>query len=154
MNVQRTGHILCISFMMFVMGCATGISQQSRSKVTYKGTFSTLQKTPDAYKNEVIMLGGRIIEAKISPPLSELFVLQLALAQLVVPIILINPGVALLYNPGNSLIRRSIKRICCSLSWENSKGVKSCLLGISNMPILLWNPLRSSFGQSKCKPDR
>ena len=78
-TIQRTVYILYISFMMLVMGCATGISQQSLSKVTYKGTFSALQKTPDAYKSEVIMLGGRIIEAKTSPPLSELFVLQLAL---------------------------------------------------------------------------
>ena len=38
-----------------------------------------LQKTPDAYKDEVIMLGGRIIETKTSHPLSELTVLQLAL---------------------------------------------------------------------------
>jgi outer membrane lipoprotein len=47
--------------------------------VTYKGSFSALQKTPDAYKGEVVMLGGRIIETKISSPLSELTVLQVAL---------------------------------------------------------------------------
>ena len=79
MKITHSGLILCVFSMMFVTGCTAGISQQSRSKVTYKGTFSALQKTPDAYKNEVIMLGGRIIEAKTSPPLSELFVLQLAL---------------------------------------------------------------------------
>ena len=64
---------------MLVMGCATGISQQSRSKVTYAGTFSDLQKTPDAYMGEVIMLGGKILETNISSTLSELTVLQLAL---------------------------------------------------------------------------
>ncbi len=64
---------------MLVMGCAAGISQQSRLKVTYTGAFSTLQKTPDTYEGEVIMLGGRIIEIKASSPLSELTVLQLAL---------------------------------------------------------------------------
>jgi len=79
MTLKHTGYILGIFFIMIVMGCAAGISQQSRSKVTYTGTFSALQKTPDAYKGEVIMLGGRIIETKTSSPLSELIVLQLAL---------------------------------------------------------------------------
>jgi outer membrane lipoprotein len=64
---------------MLVTGCATGISQQSRSKVTYAGTFSDLQKTPDAYKGEVLILGGKILETNISSTLSELTVLQLAL---------------------------------------------------------------------------
>ena len=79
MTIKRAGYMLGISFIMLVMGCAAGISQQSRSKVTYTGTFSALQKTPDVYKGEVIMLGGRIIETKASSPLSELTVLQLAL---------------------------------------------------------------------------
>lgn len=79
MTIQRTGYILCIIFIMLMMGCTAGISQQSRSKVTYKGNFSALQKMPGVYKNEVIMLGGKIIETKTSTPLSELFVLQLAL---------------------------------------------------------------------------
>ena len=79
MTIKYAAYILCTFFIMLVMGCAAGISQQSRSKVTYEGTFSALQKTPDAYKGEVVMLGGRIIETKASPPLSELTVLQLAI---------------------------------------------------------------------------
>ncbi|MBW1864639.1 MAG: Slp family lipoprotein [Deltaproteobacteria bacterium] len=79
MTLKHAVYILVIFFIMLVMGCATGISQQSRSKVTYTGSFSALQKTPDVHKGEVVMLGGRIIEAKTSPPLSELYVLQLAL---------------------------------------------------------------------------
>ncbi|MDH4203890.1 MAG: Slp family lipoprotein [Desulfobacteraceae bacterium] len=79
MTLKHARYILGIFFIMFVMGCAAGISQHSRSKVTYTGTFSALQKTPDVYKGEVIMLGGRIIETKTSPSLSELTVLQLAL---------------------------------------------------------------------------
>ncbi len=79
MVIQRPGYILCIFFIMFVMGCAPGISQQSRSKVSFTGSFSTLQKTPDNYKGEVIMLGGKIIETKTSSSLSELIVLHLAL---------------------------------------------------------------------------
>ena len=79
MTIKRVGHLLCIFFIMLVIGCATGISQQSRSKVTYAGTFSDLQKTPDAYKGEVIMLGGKILETNVSSTLSKLTVLQLSL---------------------------------------------------------------------------
>ena len=79
MILKHSGFILGIFFIIFVTGCTAGISQYSRSKVTYTGTFSALQKTPDAYKGEVVMLGGRIIEAKASSPLSELTVLQLAI---------------------------------------------------------------------------
>ena len=77
--MKHTAYLFAISFILIVTGCAAGISRQSRSKVTYTGTFSALQKTPDAYKGEVVMLGGKIIEIKASPSLSELTVLQLAL---------------------------------------------------------------------------
>ena len=79
MTIKRTGYILFIFFIMFLMGCATGISQLSRSKVTYAGTFSELQKAPDVYKDEIIMLGGKILETNVSSTLSQLTVLQLAL---------------------------------------------------------------------------
>jgi outer membrane lipoprotein len=79
MTIKRSGYILFVFFIMFLMGCATGISRQSRSKVTYSGTFSELQKTPDVYKDEIIMLGGKILETNVSSTLSELTVLQLAL---------------------------------------------------------------------------
>ena len=79
MTLKHAVNILCIFSIVLVTGCAAGISRQSRSKVTYTGTFSALQKAPDAYKGEVIMFGGRIIETKTSSSLSQLFVLQLAL---------------------------------------------------------------------------
>ena len=79
MTIKRAGHILCVFFIIFLMGCATGISRQSRSRVTYSGTFSELQKTPDVYKDEIIMLGGKILETSVSSTLSELTVLQLEL---------------------------------------------------------------------------
>jgi outer membrane lipoprotein len=79
MKLRNASNIFVIFLIFLVMGCAAGISKQTRSKVTYTGSFSALQKTPDAYKGEVVMLGGRIIEAKVSSPLSELTVLQLAI---------------------------------------------------------------------------
>ena len=81
MAIKQTIHILGIFLVMLVVGCATGISQQSRSKVTYIGTFSELQKTPDAYVSEVVMLGGKILEIKVSSTSSELTILQLALGR-------------------------------------------------------------------------
>jgi outer membrane lipoprotein len=79
MTIKRAGYILCVFFIMFLMGCASGISRQSRSKITYAGTFLELQKTPDVYKDEIIMLGGKILETNVSSTLSELTVLQLEL---------------------------------------------------------------------------
>jgi starvation-inducible outer membrane lipoprotein len=79
MTIKHATYLFGIFFIMFVTGCAAGISRQSRAKVTYTGTFSELLKTPKAYKGEVVMLGGRIIETKTSSSLSEITVLQLAL---------------------------------------------------------------------------
>lgn len=79
MTVKHAISLFGIFSAIFLTGCAAGISQQSRSMVTYTGTFSALQKTPDVYKGEVVMLGGRIIEAKAGSSLSEITVLQLAL---------------------------------------------------------------------------
>jgi outer membrane lipoprotein len=79
MKFRNASNIIVIFFIFLVMGCAAGISKQSRSMVTYTGSFSELQKTPDAYKGEVVMMGGRIIETKASSPLSEITILQLAI---------------------------------------------------------------------------
>ncbi|MEJ2656235.1 MAG: Slp family lipoprotein [Desulfobacterales bacterium] len=79
MILKRAKHIFGIFSIIILAGCAAGISQQARSKVTYTGTFSALQKTPNLYKGEVVMLGGRIIEVQTSSSLTELTVLQLAL---------------------------------------------------------------------------
>jgi outer membrane lipoprotein len=79
MTIKRSGYILFVFFIVFLMGCATGISRQSRSRVTYAGTFTELQKTPDNYKDEIIMLGGKILETNVSSTLSQLTVLQIEL---------------------------------------------------------------------------
>jgi len=79
MTFKHAVYSLCMAFAVFLLGCAAGISQQARSMVTYKGSFTDLQKSSEDHKGEVVMLGGRIIETKTSPPFSELIVLQLAL---------------------------------------------------------------------------
>jgi outer membrane lipoprotein len=60
-------------------GCATGISTRARSLVGYVGSFSTLQTNPHAYRGEVALVGGKILEVQGSESFSELTVLQLPL---------------------------------------------------------------------------
>ena len=79
MAIKQTKLLLGSCLVLLVIGCATGISQQSRSRVTFTGTFPELQKTPDVYVDEVVILGGKILETQASQTSSELTVLQLPL---------------------------------------------------------------------------
>lgn len=79
MNLQKTSYLVGIIFMVFVAACTKGISKQARSQVTYTGDFSELQRNPDAYKDEVVLLGGKIIDTKANADSSEIVVLQLPL---------------------------------------------------------------------------
>ena len=62
-----------------MLGCATGISQQARSQVTYQGPFAALQASPDQHIGKIVMLGGKIIETTGNGTFSEITVLQLPL---------------------------------------------------------------------------
>ncbi|MBI5062162.1 MAG: Slp family lipoprotein [Desulfatitalea sp.] len=62
-----------------VMGCATGISKEVRSQVTFTGSFSELQQNPEQYKGQTVIFGGRIIESQILEQGPEFMVLQLEL---------------------------------------------------------------------------
>ena len=79
MAIKRTGPIFSILFVLIVTGCSPGISQQSLSKVTYRGTFSEVQKTPDKFVGEIVLFGGKIIETQVTSTSSELTVLQMPL---------------------------------------------------------------------------
>ena len=79
MAIKQSKHILGIFLVMLVVGCAAGITQQSRSLVTFTGSFSELQKTPDSFIDEVVILGGMILEIQSSQTSSEVIVLQLPL---------------------------------------------------------------------------
>jgi len=63
----------------FILGCATGISPQARSQVTYHGPFAALQSNPQGYLGQTVLLGGKILEVKATPDFSELAVLQMPL---------------------------------------------------------------------------
>ena len=71
---------LPLLLMAYLQGCATGISPQGRSQVTYQGSFGALQSNPGAYQGQTALLGGKILEVKATPSLSELVVLQFPLA--------------------------------------------------------------------------
>jgi outer membrane lipoprotein len=64
---------------VFLTGCATGISSQARSSVTYTGPFSEVQMRPENFINETVMWGGRVIEIKAGTDVTEIVVLQLEL---------------------------------------------------------------------------
>jgi len=79
MNLQKTSYLVGIIFIVFVAACTKGISKQARSQVTYSGGFSELQRNPDDHKDEVVLLGGKIIDTEVNAASSEIIVLQLPL---------------------------------------------------------------------------
>jgi len=94
---------------MLIAGCAAGISKESRSQVTYQGNFADLQKNPDAFGDEIVMFGGKILEGKVLPNSSELTVLQLPLDSSGRPVNQIQSGAVFSSIPINSSIRQTIK---------------------------------------------
>ncbi|HXZ43652.1 MAG TPA: Slp family lipoprotein, partial [archaeon] len=76
---QKTLSVLLVIILLLSAACASGISQQARSQVTYSGNFSVLQERPSVHLGEVVMFGGKILETKGSPTSSEITVLQLPL---------------------------------------------------------------------------
>ncbi|UCD32540.1 MAG: Slp family lipoprotein [Desulfobacterales bacterium] len=79
MLIKRTRPIYIVFLIIVLTGCSSGISKQSLSKVTYMGSFSELQENPDQFIDEIVLFGGKIIEAKITPTSSELIVLHMPL---------------------------------------------------------------------------
>jgi outer membrane lipoprotein len=78
---KRIAGSLVIVLLALSVSCATGISKQTRSQVTYTGSFSTIQKDPGGHVGSVVMLGGKILETKASSTSSEIALLQLPLGK-------------------------------------------------------------------------
>ena len=76
---RKTFYLLGMVCFLLIAACTKGISKQALSRVTYSGTFSALQEKPDNHVGEVVLLGGKIIETKVSSKYSEIAVLQLPL---------------------------------------------------------------------------
>lgn len=77
---KRTLQAIAVGFLLFLSGCATGISGKALSEVTYRGTFQALQATPHVYVGQTALLGGKIIETRAASNAYEIVVLQLPLA--------------------------------------------------------------------------
>lgn len=70
---------LCLLLAALLQGCAAGISSQTRSQVSYRGSFTELQSRSETMVGQVVLLGGRILETQPAAPRSTLTVLQLPL---------------------------------------------------------------------------
>jgi outer membrane lipoprotein len=79
MRLFQYRQILIIILSFTLLGCASGISQQARSQVTYSGSFKEIQAQPSHYKGDILLAGGRILQTEASSKHSELIVLQLEL---------------------------------------------------------------------------
>jgi outer membrane lipoprotein len=80
MALKSIGRFLALMSLCFLIsGCATGISRQARSQVTYNGPFTAVQRNPSDHAGAVLVLGGRIIENRALDGSSELVVLQMPL---------------------------------------------------------------------------
>jgi outer membrane lipoprotein len=75
----RSRNLLALLLILTLTSCAAGMSEQARSKVTYFGTFSQLQKQPDKFLQKTVMWGGKVIETRPREAATELIVLQLDL---------------------------------------------------------------------------
>ncbi len=71
--------LMSLILMGILTGCATGISRQARSMVTYHDTFAQLQENPQDFIGETVFFGGKIIAVETRAKTTELMVLQLAL---------------------------------------------------------------------------
>jgi len=59
-----TGFVFWTGICLLLSGCASGISRQARSQVTYKGNFRELQTQVEGYLGEVVLQGGRMLDIK------------------------------------------------------------------------------------------
>ena len=79
MILPKNSYLVGVILILLVVACKKGISKQSRSQVTYTGDFAELQRNPDDYKDEIVLLGGKIIDTRVNANSSEIVALQLPL---------------------------------------------------------------------------
>jgi len=80
MNKRHAQIALLLGLAFFLAGCASGISRQARSQITYTGPFNSVQADPETYKDKIVMWGGSIIETLSQNGSTEMVVLQMELS--------------------------------------------------------------------------
>jgi outer membrane lipoprotein len=79
MRIISLKGLLLLGLLTAVFGCAPGISREARTQVTYDGPFEELQRQPQKFDGEIVMLGGKIIRTDVDGDATELVVLQMDL---------------------------------------------------------------------------
>lgn len=79
MKRQYGPYALLLWCVFILAGCASGISQEARSQITYAGPFNDVQQQPEKYQGETIMWGGKVIDTSSKDNATEMIVLQLGL---------------------------------------------------------------------------
>jgi outer membrane lipoprotein len=74
-----TGRTIGLVLLLTLLGCVGNTPLQTRSQVTYTGTFDQLQQAPDRYAGETVLLGGKVVATQVTEGSTELVVLQLEL---------------------------------------------------------------------------
>ena len=70
--VKTAVQLKVVFVVFFVLGCASGISKQTRSQVTFSDSFKILQADPDKYTGETVLLGGKILKTLATSDSSEI----------------------------------------------------------------------------------
>jgi len=76
---EKVRFLPVLALFFLFPGCATTVPKEIVSKVTYYGEFAQLQKSPEQFRGEFVILGGRIIEVTNDPLFSSMIVLQFPL---------------------------------------------------------------------------
>jgi outer membrane lipoprotein len=79
MTREKVRFFLAPALFFLFAGCATAVPKEIVSRVTYYGEFEQLQKSPEQFQGEFVILGGRIVEITHDPPFSSMIVLQFPL---------------------------------------------------------------------------
>jgi outer membrane lipoprotein len=77
--MKKMKKLLLIMVSFILVGCASGISKQSLSRVTVYEPFLNLQQQPGDFIGETVVFGGKIIVTQPMENATELTILQLAL---------------------------------------------------------------------------
>jgi outer membrane lipoprotein len=79
-NIMRTTYFIVTAIAVLILtGCAPKIPFEVREQVTWRGEFRELQANPENYKDEFVILGGRIIKTENFSDYSEITVVQFPL---------------------------------------------------------------------------